>query len=101
MQRTMRRQRATRRINHRSAEGDAVATAVFRGGPVEGEAVASRHPSGRGTLLQVKMTKVPKGEHGFHIHRAGDLRGEGCKGACDHFHVGHPFRHGPAPNHTR
>lgn len=99
--RTMRRQRATRRINHRSAEGEAVATAVFRGGPVEGEAVASRHPSGRGTLLQVKMTKVPKGEHGFHIHRAGDLRGEGCKGACDHFHVGHPCRHGPAPNHTR
>jgi Cu-Zn family superoxide dismutase len=91
---TRRRQRATRR--HRSTEG-AVATAVFRGGSVEGEAVASRHPSGRGTLLRVKMTKVPKGEHGFHIHRAGDLRGEGCKGACDHFHVGRPCRHGAAP----
>ena len=76
-----------------------IAVAVFKGGPVEGEAVAARHPSGRGTVLSVHLTKVPKGDHGFHIHRAGDLRGEGCKGACDHFHVGRPCRHGSAPSH--
>ena len=92
----------TRKVHVNAPMIAAVATAVFRGGPVEGEAVASRHPSGRGTLLRVHLTKVPKGEHGFHIHRAGDLRGEGCKGACDHFHVGRPCRHGAAPtSHTR
>lgn len=89
----------TRKVTVSSAP---TAVAVFRGGPVEGEAVASRHPSERGTLLRVHFTQVPKGEHGFHIHRAGDLRGEGCKGACDHFHVGRPCRHGAAPtSHTR
>jgi Cu-Zn family superoxide dismutase len=92
----------TRRVRQATKHSAPVATAVFRGGPVEGEAVASNHPSGRGTLLRVHFTKVPKGEHGFHIHRAGDLRGEGCKGACDHFHVGRPCRHGSAPtSHTR
>jgi Cu/Zn superoxide dismutase len=26
------------------------------------------------------------------------LRGKGCQGACDHFHVGPPCRHGSAPS---
>ena len=79
----------------------AVAVAVFKGGPIEGEAVASRHPSGRGTLLRAHFTKIPTGHHGFHIHKAGDIRGEGCKGACDHFHVGPPCRHGAGPSTRR
>ena len=50
---------------------------------------------------QVKLTaifrKIPPGEHGFHIHNAGDLRGEGCVGACSHFHVGPSQSHGGGP----
>jgi Cu-Zn family superoxide dismutase len=41
---------------------------------------------------------LPPGEHGFHIHKAGDLRGEGCKLACDHFHKGPPTTHGGPPS---
>jgi Cu-Zn family superoxide dismutase len=91
----MRRPLGTRR-QRKGVGKKAVAVAVFRGGPVEGSAVAEAGPSGS-TLLRVELTKVPKGLHGFHIHRAGDLRGEGCAGACDHFHVGRPCRHGSAP----
>lgn len=43
------------------------------------------------------FTKLPTGLHGFHIHKAGDLRGEGCKGACDHFDIGN-HKHGGPPN---
>ena len=78
----------------------ATAVAVFRGSDVQGEAVATRAARG-GTILRVVFTRLPKGKHGFHIHRAGDLRGEGCMGACDHFHVGRPCRHGAGPSHTR
>lgn len=90
-----------KQIQPHTQKGVAIAVAVFRGGPVEGSAVAETGPRGS-TLLRVELTKVPKGLHGFHIHRAGDLRGEGCKGVCDHFHVGRPCRHGAAPRaHTR
>ena len=44
------------------------------------------------------FTHLPLGEHGFHIHRAGDLTGEGCKKACDHFHMGNPSSHGGPPD---
>ena len=43
------------------------------------------------------FTKLPSGLHGFHIHKAGDLGGEGCKGACDHFDIGN-HKHGGPPN---
>jgi Cu-Zn family superoxide dismutase len=72
-----------------------IAVAVFQGPAIQGEAVASAE--GRGTRLRVKFTKLPKGKHGFHIHKAGDLRGEGCLGACEHLHVGPPKHHGSKP----
>ncbi len=75
------------------------AVAVFAAGPVQGEAVATA--KGRDTILKVKFTKLPPGEHGFHIHRAGDMRGKGCAGACAHFHKGPPANHGPAPGTRR
>lgn len=77
------------------------AVAVFNGGtvegePVEGEAVAEAYRSG--VRLRAHFTRLPSGLHGFHIHRAGDLRGEGCAGACDHLHMGRAgVRHGSAP----
>ena len=51
-----------------------------------------------GCIIRAYFSKLPPGEHGFHIHKAGDLRGEGCKGACDHYHVGLPTTHGGPPN---
>lgn len=72
------------------------AIAVFQGPSVKGEAVAS--PKGDGCKLEVSITEMPPGKHGFHIHNAGDLRGEGCKGACSHFHKGAPASHGGPPS---
>ena len=58
-----------------------------------------------GLSLVADVQQLPPGDHGFHIHKAGDLRGEGCKGACDHFHKGPAQPHGgppssKAPRHT-
>ena len=66
-------------------QGDVVGTVVFRNVP-------------SGCSISASFTKLPPGEHGFHIHRAGDLRGEGCKLACDHFHKGPPTAHGGTPS---
>lgn len=49
-------------------------------------------------IARAYFSKLPPGDHGFHIHKAGDLRGEGCHGACDHFHVGSPCDHGGPPS---
>ncbi len=74
------------------------AIAVFKTRGVKGEAIATLHPTRRNTLrLRVRFTRLPTGDHGFHIHKAGDLRGEGCAGACEHYHVGRPCRHGGPP----
>jgi len=61
------------------------AIAVFKG-PVEGEVVITDVKGG--VQINAFFTKLPKGKHGFHIHKAGDLRGEGCKGLCEHYDVG-------------
>jgi Cu-Zn family superoxide dismutase len=76
---------------HRSKYQTAVA--CFKSGPVEGEILAKQ--IGPTTVhIVATFSKLPKGKHGFHIHKAGDLRGEGCKGACAHFHKGSPQPHG-------
>ena len=71
------------------------AVAVFTG-QVEGEVVFKDTPTGCRVLAT--FHKVPAGLHGFHIHKAGDLRGLGCKGACDHYHVGPASVHGGEPS---
>lgn len=70
------------------------AIAVFKG-PVEGEVVITDIKGG--VRINAVFTKLPKGKHGFHIHKAGDLRGEGCKGLCEHYDVG-KHMHGGAPS---
>jgi Cu-Zn family superoxide dismutase len=72
------------------------AVAVFNTRLVKGEVVFTQKKSG--VEIQATFTQL-NGLHGFHIHKAGDLRGEGCKKACDHYHVGPPQNHGgpPAP----
>ncbi len=76
-----------------------MAVAVFKSRSVVGEAIAESDNAD--VLLRVKFTKLPEGKHGFHIHKAGDLRGEGCKGACAHWHVGKPASHGGLKSRTR
>jgi Cu-Zn family superoxide dismutase len=72
--------------------------AVFNTRSVKGEVVFTQHKTS--VVVKAIFTHLPEGEHGFHIHKAGDLRGEGCKLACDHFHVGPPQPHGGAPGHS-
>ena len=62
------------------------AIAVFKQQSVEGEVVIKNVKGG--VQIDAFFTKLPKGKHGFHIHKAGDLRGEGCKGLCEHYDVG-------------
>lgn len=72
------------------------AVAVFSGiNNVTGTVLFTHHPKGCRVLAD--FSKLPSGEHGFHIHKAGDLRGEGCQGACDHYHKGRPQNHGGPP----
>jgi Cu-Zn family superoxide dismutase len=74
------------------------AVAVFPGqNGVFGDVVFHETPTG--VSVHASFSALPHGEHGFHIHSAGDLRGQGCKGACDHYHVGPPSNHGGSPSH--
>jgi Cu-Zn family superoxide dismutase len=72
-----------------------MAVAVFAQDDIVGEVVATLEEEG--TLIVAVFTVLPAGKHGFHIHKAGDLRGHGCKGACEHWHKGAPCNHGPRP----
>ena len=71
----------------------AQAVAVFSGETVKGEVTFSQ--MGSDVVIVAKFSALPPGDHGFHIHKAGDLRGEGCKGACDHFTTGSTIHGGP------
>jgi len=73
----------------------ASAVAVFNGPDVVGTVEFIQRKST--VLVNAAFTVLPPGQHGFHIHRAGDLRGEGCKGACDHWHKGTTASHGGPP----
>jgi Cu/Zn superoxide dismutase len=79
-------------------EGAAEAVAVFKTDTIEGEVVVSDHRDG--IKLKADFTKLPPGKHGFHIHKAGDLRGEGCAGLCEHYDIGNNS-HGGEPNSTK
>ena len=72
-----------------------MAVAVFHSPKVEGEVVFLNTP--KGVRANALFTKLPPGDHGFHIHKAGDLRGEGCKGACDHYSLNPEAHHGGPP----
>jgi Cu-Zn family superoxide dismutase len=72
-----------------------IAVAVFRTPQVEGEVIARPCDKGKGVDLAVHFTRFPPGKHGFHIHKAGDMREKDCSGLCEHFDKGHrPHRHG-------
>jgi Cu-Zn family superoxide dismutase len=73
--------------------------AVFSTADVVGEVIGV--DSVKGLHLEATFTRLPPGPHGFHIHRAGDLRGKGCMGACSHFHKGASASHGDQPGTKR
>ncbi len=73
-----------------------MAVAVFQTSDVIGEVVFQAER--RGIRVRAEFTKLPPGLHGFHIHKAGDLRGSGCAGACEHWSPT-PAVHGGAPEH--
>jgi Cu-Zn family superoxide dismutase len=72
--------------------------AVFKDNGIQGEVVLTN--KGRGVHIIAHFIKLPKGPHGFHIHKAGDLRGEGCMGLCEHYDIGHHV-HGAGPTSKR
>jgi len=76
-----------------------MAIAVFNIPDIVGNTVFT--DTKQGVDVKATFSKLPKGKHGFHIHNAGDLRGEGCLGACTHFHVGPPANHGDRPHPTK
>lgn len=74
------------------------AVAVFRTDTIYGDVIVNNYRDG--VQLNANFTKLPPGKHGFHIHKAGDLRGEGCKGLCEHYDIG-ANSHGGEPNSTK
>lgn len=88
----------TRRTRHSSPK-HTIAVAVFQQDTVQGYVIARRVPLG--VQIEASFSKLPSGKHGFHIHKAGDLRGQGCQGACAHYHVGRPQSHGGEPGTTK
>ena len=70
------------------------AIAVFRTQQIKGDVVV--HDCKKGVDIIATFTALPPGKHGFHIHKAGDLRGEGCQGLCEHYDIGHHV-HGAGP----
>lgn len=72
------------------------AVAVFKTGGIQGEVLVADYRDG--IKLRAHFTELPPGKHGFHIHRAGDLRGEGCQGLCEHYDI-HNNNHGGSPDH--
>lgn len=74
-----------------------MAVAVIESSKVKGEVLFTQRKGG--VSVDYVFPKLPPGLHGFHIHRAGDLRGEGCKGACNHWSK-KPAQHGGPPGHT-
>jgi Cu-Zn family superoxide dismutase len=72
------------------------AVCCFKTSDVEGEVLFLQQKEG--VLMKSEFQKLPHGKHGYHIHKAGDLRGEGCQLACDHWHKGSPTDHGGAPS---
>lgn len=62
------------------------AAAVFQHPQVQGDVVAT--PCAKGVQLVATFHRLPAGLHGFHIHKAGDLRQKDCMGLCEHYDKG-------------
>ena len=74
------------------------AVAVFDSPDVQGHVIAT--PCRGGVDLVAIFDKLPPGDHGFHIHKAGDMRQKDCMGLCEHYDKGR-HRHGAGPTSGR
>ena len=79
--------------NNAIANAIANAVAVFKTDTIVGDVLVTDYKDG--VKVQAHFTKLPPGKHGFHIHKAGDLRGEGCHGLCEHYDIGKNSHGGP------
>ena len=86
MRKTRKTRKTIKRRNPTSQQNVTKGVAVFKTPEVEGEVLIFN--CAMGVKINATFTKLPKGKHGFHIHKAGDLRGEGCKGLCEHYDIG-------------
>ncbi len=59
------------------------AIAVFNSPKCKGTVLICEKPDGS-TEFEINLTNLTPGQHGFHIHEAGNLS-EGCKSCCSHF----------------
>jgi superoxide dismutase, Cu-Zn family len=75
------------------------AVAVFKTDSINGDVVATNYRNG--VKMRAHFTRLPPGPHGFHIHKAGDLRGEGCHGLCEHYDIGKNTHGGPPDHHGK
>lgn len=84
-------------MNHEQAQAVAAVAVFSNMGGVIGEVLFK--DTEQGCKISANFTKLPEGKHGFHIHKTGDLRGEGCLLACTHFHKGpETTSHGGPPS---
>jgi len=60
------------------------AVCVFQESEIKGYVLFREFKEQKKTGIVLRLTGVPQGEHGFHIHQSGDLR-EGCGSLCAHF----------------
>jgi Cu-Zn family superoxide dismutase len=74
------------------------AVAVFDTPEVQGEVIVTRQKAG--VDIVAIFHKLPPGEHGFHIHKAGDMRQKDCMGLCEHYDKGRHL-HGGGPTSKR
>lgn len=87
----------TRKTRKRScSSASASAVAVFDTPDVQGHVLVTPHPEG--VRLAAHFTRLPPGAHGFHIHRAGDMRQKDCSGLCEHYQKGTRKNHGAGPS---
>jgi superoxide dismutase, Cu-Zn family len=93
------RKHSKRTQSNKSNKSNKSAVAVFHGPAVEGHVVAT--PCKGGVDLIATFHTLPTGLHGFHIHKAGDMRQKDCMGLCEHYHKGRSVRHGAGPNSRR
>lgn len=60
------------------------AISVFNSKNCQGYVEISELDDSQMLSFKIKLKKLPPGEHGFHIHEAGNLL-EGCSSCCSHF----------------